>query len=187
MTMSHFVIYSLVSSGAMAIRVLTMDDGVLPEHDVKAEILDTASIKQLDQLTICGRFLTPFRPTMINILQDIIFIKDMWLMFRFEMRSCERRFPGCTEYYKESLAQKGEKVFLKLLLSVTFQGIIHIGSPEILWDPFPSILLFSHFQFGNQTSGIHFVFCQMLQTKYTGHMLMMLLSSVLKTIKEHIS
>ena len=164
MTMSlivHLVIYSLVSSGAMAIRVLTMDDGVLPEHDVKAEILDTASIKQLDQLTICGRFLTPFRPTMINILQDIIFIKDMWLMFRFEMRSCERRFPGCTEYYKESLSQAriGEKGFLKHLLLVTFQGIIHIGSPEILWDQFPTSLDFSPFQFGNQTSGIHFVFC----------------------------
>ena len=92
---------------AMCIRVLKMSDDVLPEHDVRAEILNTASIKNLDALTICGRLWSPFRPHMTNVLQDIIQIKNLWFLFRYDMRSCERRYPGCTQFYKETLIPGG--------------------------------------------------------------------------------
>ena len=58
------LIISLMFGSAMCIRVLKMSDDVLPEHDVRAEILNTASIKDLDALTICGRLWSPFRPHM---------------------------------------------------------------------------------------------------------------------------
>ena len=99
------LIMSLLSfTCANKIRVLTMGEGVLPEHDVKAEILNTVSIRNMDKLTICGRLWTPFQPSMTNVLQDVIFIKDMWFLFRYDMRNCENRFSGCTEFYQESEA-----------------------------------------------------------------------------------
>ena len=45
------ILISLLSfTCADKIRVLTMGEGVLPEHDVKAEILNTVSIRNMDNL-----------------------------------------------------------------------------------------------------------------------------------------
>ena len=116
---------------AMCIHVLKMSDDVLPEHDVRAEILNTASIKDLDALTICGRLWSPFRPHMTNVLQDIISIKNMWLLFRFDMRSCERRYPGCTQFYKETLVPGGWTT--GNAVGVTFYNATYFTFP--LWKP----------------------------------------------------
>ena len=85
-----------------SIPVLTMDPSVIPEDNATAEILNTKT-NTLDKMTICGRFRTPNLPFLPNPLQNLIYIKDMWLLFMLDLRNCERTFKGCTKYYQDQL------------------------------------------------------------------------------------
>ena len=101
----NYILLSLaVLNGCVkSIPVLTMDPSISPEDNATAEILDTKIINTLDKMTICGRFKTPYLPFMPNPLQNLIYIKDMWLLFMLDLRNCERTFKGCTKYYQDQL------------------------------------------------------------------------------------
>lgn len=99
------LIILLLLGNVFCLKVLSMKDGVVPQDDARATLLNSTSIKDLHQMTLCGRFKTPYLSKMINIVQNIIYIEGMWLLFRFDMRSCDKRFPGCTQFYKEALGK----------------------------------------------------------------------------------
>ena len=85
-----------------AIRVLHLQENIFSKDNVTVE-LENSSIDKLKQFTLCGRFLTPFLPNMKSNIQSLVYRKNMYLMCRIELRSCEDRYPGCTEFYKHDL------------------------------------------------------------------------------------
>ena len=94
---------AVLCSCAKSIPVLTMDPNIRPEDNATVEILDTKIINTLDKMTICGRFRTPYLPFMLNHFQNLVYIKDMWLLYMLDLRNCERTFKGCTKYYQDQL------------------------------------------------------------------------------------
>ena len=104
-----FLLILTLHGNVFSLKVLSMKDGVVPQDDARATILNTTSIKNLHQMTLCGRFKTPYLPKMINIVQTIIYIEGMWSLNRLDMRSCDKRFPGCTQFYKEALGKNREQ------------------------------------------------------------------------------
>ena len=101
-----FLIISLLLGNVFSLKILSMKHGVVPQDDARATLLNTTSIKNLHQMTLCGRFKTPYISKMINIVQDIIYIEGMWLLSRLDMRNCDQRFSGCTQFYKEALGKQ---------------------------------------------------------------------------------
>ena len=101
----NYILLSLaVLNGCVkSIPVLTMDPSISPEDNATAEILDTKIINTLDKMTICGRFKTPYLPFLPNSFQNLIYIKDMWILFMLDMRNCDKRFEGCTKFYQDRL------------------------------------------------------------------------------------
>ena len=94
----------------MSIPVFTMDPSVIPDDNATAEILNTDTLHTLNAVTICGRFRTPLLPNMLDMIQNLVYIKDMWLLFLFDMKNCDR-FEGCTKFYQDRLG-----IFRKKLL-----------------------------------------------------------------------
>ena len=100
----------------MSIPVLTMDPSVIPKDNATAEILNTSTLNTLNAVTICGRFRTPYFPSMSENIQNLIYINDMWLLFALDMKNCERRFEGCTKFYQDQLGKY-------LILLILFKSI----------------------------------------------------------------
>ena len=162
----HILLSLAVFCGCVkGIPVLTMDPSVIPEDNATAEILNTKT-NTLDNMTICGRFRTPHLPFLPNPLQNLIYIKDMWLLYMLDFRNCERSFKGCTKYYQNCLGNLQNSFIDKDY--IPFQEMI--GCQEIqrglcILILHQHILLFHN---GNQMFGIHFVFQWMLQIRHTG-------------------
>ena len=89
----------------MSIQILKMDSDVTPEDNATAEILNTIKINALDEVTICGRFRTPYLPFTKDVIQNLVFLKDMWMLFKLDMHNCEYRYDGCTKYYRDKLGK----------------------------------------------------------------------------------
>ena len=76
---------------------------------MRVEIEDS-SLQEYDQFTICGRFRTPFLPDLIQnmTIQTLLYSSNMWFLNRIEMRHCEDRYDGCTNYYKDKISKIGK-------------------------------------------------------------------------------
>lgn len=85
---------------------------------MRAEIEDS-SLQNHDKFTICGRFRTPFLPDRIKnmTIQSLLYRTNMWFFNRLDMRDCEDRYEGCTNYYKHKIG--------KIQKIVDFQFIQH--------------------------------------------------------------
>ena len=103
MSMKVLLFYLLlVRLGVFSIRVIQNRDDVVAKDKSTAEIMNSA-INQLDQVTICGRFRSPYLPGMNNSYQNIIYVEPIWFLYSLDLRNCDHRYRGCTEYYKKNV------------------------------------------------------------------------------------
>ena len=107
----------------LAPRVSTLKVYTLGENSKRSSALEilNSSIHELDQFTICGRFLTSSFTTSSHVWQNILFKVfmsqinllcanqgvqvDMYFLAILTATSCDHFYEGCTKYYKDKLGK----------------------------------------------------------------------------------
>ena len=121
MTDNYFILFILLLTLAPYVSPLKVF--TLGENSKRSSVVEilNSSIHELDQFTICGRFLTSSFSTSSNVWQTILFkvfiyhIKvlsanqrvqvDMYFLAILTATSCDHFYEGCTKYYKDKLGK----------------------------------------------------------------------------------
>ena len=89
MSMKVLLFYLLlVRISVFSIKVIQNRDDVVAKDNSTAEIMNSA-INQLDQVTICGRFRSPYLPGMNNSYQNIIYVEPIWFLYSLDLRNVQ--------------------------------------------------------------------------------------------------
>ena len=166
----NYIILSILLL-SLAQRGSPMKVYTLGENSTRSSVVEilNSSIHELDQFTICGRFLTSSFSTSSHVWQTILFkvfiyhIKvlsanqrvqvDMYFLAILTATSCDHFYEGCTKYYKDKLGKinKGGG-------RVPSQGFViqtKSGSPANHSELFPLTRSSIFFRLGNWKIGNH--------------------------------
>ena len=94
-----------------SIKVFSLRKGTTPDANISVEI-EHSEVNHLRRFSICGRFKAPYLPTMENNFQCLLYLRNMWLFNRIDLRGCDKRYEGCTEYYKDKIGKLIKNILL---------------------------------------------------------------------------
>ena len=105
MKFTALTILFMAIAQTLGMEIVKIRDVTLRNNSA-VEVLGT-DVDELDDFTMCGRFLNPYLATTLDIWQNMVYIKanDMWLLAKTAILDCDNRYEGCNDYYRKVLGR----------------------------------------------------------------------------------